>query len=154
MTPATDADFEKLGREEAKRLGVQPRIDNTFYYVFDDAPGILSDAESLTSWHDSAADAYAALGRAVHAARVATGYYDAVGRARREAIAEVFGKYSHLKIDLDDFMKEKHDESDIRALLTEKGAADRLALLSGLLTRAISGRRIEEQYYREFGGEG
>lgn len=31
--------------------------------------------------------------------------------------------------------------------------ARRLAIVSDLLTRAISGRRIEEQYYREFGGE-
>ena len=32
--------------------------------------------------------------------------------------------------------------------------AARLAILSELLTRAISGRRIEEKYYRKFGGEG
>lgn len=32
--------------------------------------------------------------------------------------------------------------------------AERIAILSELLTRTISGRRIEEQYYREYGGEG
>lgn len=142
MTPTTDADFERLGREEAKRLGDKSPTTYSgkpgwFGHSLQGWPIECDDIPLVLWWcmeggrkcpttnmlyYPSEVAAYAALGRAVHAARVATGYYEAAGRARREAIAEVFGKYSHLKIDLDDFMKEKHDESDIRALLTEKGA--------------------------------
>jgi len=116
QTDLTDDEYERLGRETAGRLGVEPRWYLNKWCCWDgtDLPRFLRDVaaeETIDTEFDTAGQAYIALGRAVHACRLAVGYYDAVV-AERERAAKI----------LDDWHDSDLNDNWIIAEAIRKGA--------------------------------